>query len=265
MLVALVGGVRCAPAPGLKGICPSCGQAALAKCGPTNAWHWSHKGQRHCDPWWDNETDWHRGWKQCFDIRWQEIPRWDDGGEKHVADVKTSAGMVLEFQNSPMTIEEMQSRERFYEDMVWVVNARLFRDSLAVHVQPLPPPEAAMLSDVMFASTCLSSERPCFAFFRPSTFIPDLELQELFPVNNIRSEIEQAYCGHHPITWRRPREVWLEATKPVILDTGRTLLELVRYDNHGNRMYGARHVRMDEFLSSHGGRMSPLLHSMRDR
>lgn len=263
MLVALVDGKRCAPAPGLKGTCPGCGQATLAKCGPLNAWHWSHKGRRHCDPWWENETDWHRSWKQCFDLQWQEIPQWDEDGEKHIADVKTVAGVVLEFQNSPMTLEEMQSRERFYKNMVWVVNARLFRDSLAVHAQPLPPPDAAMLSDVMFASS-LSSERPCFAFFRPSTFIPDLSLQEMFRIETIRTEIDQVYCGHHPITWKRPREVWLEAQKPVILDTGKALLELVRYDNHGRRMYGARQVDLDEFLSRHKGRMSPLMRSVRD-
>lgn len=263
MLVALVAGERSPPSPGLKGTCPGCGQPTQAKCGPLKAWHWSHKGRKHCDPWWENETDWHRGWKQCFDLQWQEVLRWDEGGERHTADVKTAAGVVLEFQNSPMTIVEMQSREHFYKDMVWVVNARLFRDNLAVHAQKLPAPEAALLSDVMFA-TDLSSVRPCSAFFRPSTFVPDLSLQQLFPVGIIQAEIEQFYRGHHAITWQRPREVWLHATKPVILDTGRALFELVRYNNHGRRIYGARHVVIEEFLSMHAGRMSPLLRSIRD-
>lgn len=42
--------------------------------------------------------------------------------EKHVADVKTVHGKVIEFQHSPMKPEELKSREAFYADMVWVVD-----------------------------------------------------------------------------------------------------------------------------------------------
>jgi len=44
-------------------------------------------------------------------------------GERHVADVKTPAGTVLEFQNSPMDIRELRSREHFYRNVLWIVSA----------------------------------------------------------------------------------------------------------------------------------------------
>lgn len=43
-------------------------------------------------------------------------------GELHIADVKTDQAYVLEFQHSPITTGERQSREKFYEKMVWVVD-----------------------------------------------------------------------------------------------------------------------------------------------
>ena len=46
-----------------------------------------------------------------------------DNGEKHVADVKTKSGVVLEFQHSPLPLPERAAREVFYRNMVWVVRA----------------------------------------------------------------------------------------------------------------------------------------------
>ena len=43
-------------------------------------------------------------------------------GEKHIADVRTPHGLVIEVQNSPLHPEEMRSRERFYKKTVWIVN-----------------------------------------------------------------------------------------------------------------------------------------------
>jgi hypothetical protein len=43
-------------------------------------------------------------------------------GEKHIADVKTESGVVLEFLHSHLRRDERESRERFYQKMVWVVD-----------------------------------------------------------------------------------------------------------------------------------------------
>lgn len=117
--------------PNLSGKCPLCDQTMIAKCGEVKIWHWAHKGRRTCDLWWENETEWHRAWKGHFPESWQEIVQEADNGEKHIADVKTDRGWVIEFQHSYIKPEERRSRDSFYRKLVWVVNGtRRKRDAL---------------------------------------------------------------------------------------------------------------------------------------
>lgn len=108
--------------PSLLGSCLACGHPMLAKCGKVRIWHWAHKGNRTCDPWWENETEWHRAWKGHFPVDWQEVVQQDKSGERHIADVKTDLGWVVEFQHSYIKPEERQSRDNFYSKLVWVVD-----------------------------------------------------------------------------------------------------------------------------------------------
>ena len=48
----------------------------------------------------------------------------ENTGEKHVADVKTPSGVVVEVQHSRISEDELRSREAFYDDMIWIVDAR---------------------------------------------------------------------------------------------------------------------------------------------
>ena len=123
MKFALVNNVRQEALKGITGSCPTCGQIMIAKCGNKMIHHWSHKGKLECDPWWENETEWHRAWKNYFNNEWQEISHVDPtSGEIHRADVKTPKQLVIEFQNSPINTEEVNSRENFYQNMIWIVN-----------------------------------------------------------------------------------------------------------------------------------------------
>lgn len=122
MKTALVDGQRREAEPSLSGLCPGCGSLMIPKCGERRIPHWAHRGERHCDHWWEPETDWHRGWKNNFPDDWQEIFHRAGNGEKHIADIKTAHGCVIEFQNSPIKPEERRAREAFYSPMVWVVN-----------------------------------------------------------------------------------------------------------------------------------------------
>jgi competence protein CoiA len=122
MKFAVVGGERREARPGLLAECPVCGDAMTAKCGEHRVHHWAHRGARICDPWLESETEWHRAWKNHFPKGWQEIIRWSESGEKHIADVKTESGVVLEFQHSFLCPEGRESRESFYQNMVWVVD-----------------------------------------------------------------------------------------------------------------------------------------------
>ena len=122
MKYALICGKKTEATKGAIGFCPSCGSELIAKCGEVKIKHWAHKGKRTCDPWWENETDWHRSWKGQFPVDWQEVVHRDKSGEKHIADVKTDQGWVLEFQHSYLNPEERRAREAFYPRLVWVVD-----------------------------------------------------------------------------------------------------------------------------------------------
>jgi len=126
---ALVEGIRRQAEPGLTGKCQGCGSAMTAKCGERRVWHWAHLGDRQCDRWWEPETPWHRSWKEKFPDEWQEVIHWAEDGEKHIADVKTEHGQVIEIQHSYLKPTERRSREEFYPRLFWVVDGlRRMRD-----------------------------------------------------------------------------------------------------------------------------------------
>lgn len=122
MKFAVVNGERQEPKPGMIGTCPQCERSMVAKCGEVKVWHWAHQGRRLCDPWWENETAWHRAWKSEFPVSWQEFVFTAESGEKHIADVKTDRGWVVEFQHSYLKPEERRSRDKFYSKLIWVVD-----------------------------------------------------------------------------------------------------------------------------------------------
>jgi competence protein CoiA len=123
MQFALVNNCRVEAEPELRGICPGCAQPVVAKCGTLRIPHWAHRRNKMCDSWWEPETDWHRAWKNNFPIEWHECFLPDEQtGEKHIADIRTSHGLVIEFQHSHIRPQERLSREAFYKNMAWVVD-----------------------------------------------------------------------------------------------------------------------------------------------
>lgn len=122
MKFALVNGQRQEAKPGLSANCQACDHPLIAKCGELRVHHWAHKRHLDCDPWWENETEWHRAWKNQFPADWQEIIHRAGDGERHIADVKTHAGWVIEFQHSNIATDERLSREAYYQHMIWVVD-----------------------------------------------------------------------------------------------------------------------------------------------
>lgn len=124
MKFALVNGTKSSPIPKTSGACPYCNAEVISKCGSIKIWHWAHKGKLVCDPWWENESEWHRNWKNNFPIEWQEVIHFADDGEKHIADIKTDQDWVIEFQYSYLNPEERKSRNKFYKKLIWVVNGK---------------------------------------------------------------------------------------------------------------------------------------------
>jgi len=130
MKFAIVDGKKIEASKGVKGFCQSCGAEMIAKCGEFKINHWAHKKNRQCDSWWETETEWHREWKGNFPIEWQEIIQFDSfTNEKHIADICTDKGLVIEFQHSHINPIERRQRENFYKNMIWVVDGtRLQKD-----------------------------------------------------------------------------------------------------------------------------------------
>lgn len=122
MKFALVNGQRLEAQPNLSGNCPACDHPMIAKCGNHRVRHWAHQRNHLCDPWWENEGEWHRAWKAEFPDAWHEIVCRDESGAKHIADVKTEYGWVIELQHSRISPEERRSRDAFYRQLVWVVD-----------------------------------------------------------------------------------------------------------------------------------------------
>ena len=230
-----------------------CERAATPKCGPQVTWHWAHACRRHCDPWWENETDWHRAWKSHFPEDWQEVVLFDDKtGEKHVADVRTGRGMVIEFQHSAMSLDEMRSREAFYGHMLWIVDGRGFAKQFDVRSDPLPHLQSSLLDRVVFANP----HADMYFDRKEWESAAGRALVEVHRAAEIRQEVLRDYRGHHFFRWVRPRTVWMEATAPVFLDFGGDeLFRLTRY--RPESQWCVQRVPKTALIAKNGGNEHP--------
>ena len=121
MQYALKDSLKTKAQPFQKALCPQCGDEVIAKCGQIKIWHWAHK-INDCDKWWESEGEWHLYWKKDIPVDKCEVTI-----GKHRADIITSENEVLELQNSPISMDEIRERESFYGNMVWLINAEVFR------------------------------------------------------------------------------------------------------------------------------------------
>lgn len=137
MHYALVGNIRVGPEKGLEGaVCPICKQPVYARCGEVYIPHWAHKSVIDCDPWQEPETQWHRDWKNRFGDMQEQMHEKD--GTRHMADVKTPEGTIVEFKHRYINAEGQRTRQAFFgETMFWVVDcasnpkrAERFKDNM---------------------------------------------------------------------------------------------------------------------------------------
>lgn len=155
-------------------------------------------------------------WKAYFPKQWQEIDQKDElTGEVHIADIKTPKGIVLELQNSPMDIDEMQSRENFYKEMVWVINGSNFISQFHI-LDKLPDPLSEFSKDLVFYP--IKHNKPGRVFYRRSENPGNPSMVRVHSTQGIKDEIEINYSGHHQFEWIKPRIVWLNAKCPVYID-----------------------------------------------
>ena len=126
MRFAIVNGERHLPEKGMHGTCPLCGAEVISKCGAVRIPHWAHKNLQDCDAWSEGKTDWHIEWQDKFPREWQEITI-SKNNIKHRADVCVPGdngehAAIIEFQHSYLEQEELNAREEFYPNLIWVVD-----------------------------------------------------------------------------------------------------------------------------------------------
>jgi competence protein CoiA len=242
MQFAIVNNDRVEAFSGGRGLCPVCGSETIAKCGPRIMHHWAHYRPKDCDPWWENETQWHRDWKNLFPMECREVSHIAHDGEIHRADIKTSTGIVIEIQHSSMTDAERISREEFYGNLVWVVDGSGFRQNFDIY-HGLPDPNSEVAKDLIW----LKAKRHMNGanagmFFRRSDELQEnqnvtkaeVRLRLVHFIREIQDQIDQSYNGYHQYDWVRPRKTWMDARCPVYIDFGDDcLVKLEIYDESG--------------------------------
>lgn len=110
---------------GERAICPDCGSEVHGRKGRIRAAYWKHPNNSDCDRWYEPITQWHIDWQNKFPKEYQEISLLDqETGEIHRADIRLPSGFVIEVQNSPIKIYEIEQRENFYgkSGLAWILN-----------------------------------------------------------------------------------------------------------------------------------------------
>lgn len=105
--------------------CPVCGEKLVLKKGEIRAHHFAHQKSSECsDSWHYDMSIWHMNWQARFPLETQEIVKIKED-QKHRADVLLEdVKVVFEFQHSPMTTEEFDDRNSFYNSLgykvIWI-------------------------------------------------------------------------------------------------------------------------------------------------
>ncbi|TDQ11533.1 competence protein CoiA family protein [Pedobacter metabolipauper] len=181
------------------------------------------------------ETPWHRNWKKAFPPAFREVSFLDEtAGQLHRADVHTPCGTTLEFQNSPICIEELRSREAFYPNLVWVLNGKKFKGfRILKHLPDLDDP---MLSGYEFCHT------DHLSMIRKSDFLQGIEKPKV--LNFYHPEIKGLkFTSHYySFCWKQPHRVWYEAKAPIIVDLGGHFLYQLKQRKQASGDYPYLHI-----------------------
>jgi len=165
-----------------KVFCPFCDPLSERplrhNCGSQKIPYFSHPPGTFCNEY-GKETDWHLEWKQKVHSDYCEVIM-ERNGIRHIADIKNNCNLVIELQHSKISQIDIEDREAFYDDMVWLFDA----------TNPTPKEKL---------------EKPCKR-------IIDITLYRVY---DPKSDV--VFYEYH---WKRARQWILNTKKPLFLDMG---------------------------------------------
>ena len=93
--------------------CPCCKSLLVQKKGSFMIWHFAHKSLDNCISYYDNKGEWHRKMQELFPENNREIFE-SFSSYRHIYDVLTESGIIIEFQHSPISLEDFKKRTKDY-------------------------------------------------------------------------------------------------------------------------------------------------------
>ena len=151
-------------------------------------------------------------------------------GEFHRAYIQTPNGITIEFQHSPLSVNELLSRNNFYKKLIWVVNAQSFKNNIRL-TAAIPEPHSPKMSPFNFS---VSSDG--MASF-PQYFVKDdlqhgpliyskgLSEEQLKTIADCQKSSAKTYWLFN---WSYKHRSWLNSEAPVFPDFGEDTLYWIR-------------------------------------
>jgi competence protein CoiA len=245
MQYALIDGKRSEPFKGAKGVCDLCKCDVLAKCGDIKVHHWAHVRKENCDNWWEEETLWHRNWKNIFPEEFREFLLSDDlTGEKHRADIHTDSGVTIEFQHSSLSVQEFEARCNFYKKLIWVVDGSTFANSFQIEGSMLNPNDL-LLKDFEFREGMFSRKGHLYPYFQRAHDVTKERLSAPF-------ENHEFYFSFR---WQHARICWFCESAAIFFDFGDSWLYRIKHRIQPFDIFWYLHrINKDDFLNKYATR-----------
>ena len=191
--------------------CPICNGLLVikAKKSKSVAAHFAHKSRADCDTFSHDMSDWHKEWQNRFPLKNREVPLPFDN-PCHRTDV-LACGYVIEFQHSPISLEEFDERNRFYTSLgkkvVWIFDVmEKYADNRFTKIEP------SYIFDGEYTDTngevkkkWKVKEFRIGSMFKPIEYFPFVEYESGCGISYIYGRNEKdAKQKSHEWNWKRP-------------------------------------------------------------
>ena len=112
-------------------LCPTCGSRVILRQGSINVAHFAHRSNECVDNWHYDMSEWHYSMQKRFPEEQREVVV-KYMGQTHRADILL-VNQIIEFQHSPISIEELEERNNFYNEagysVAWIFHVQEQYDS----------------------------------------------------------------------------------------------------------------------------------------